>query len=125
MYCDEELPFVNSIEVDILDKIIANPKTFDAAHKFAKKFGMIGNWRDLTHLLMKLQWVDNGFDDELKENYYSWNIDNFIDFIGGNYIPAFDCRYQLPYLAEKWKAVYEFYNPDIHTHAQFILRRND
>ena len=79
----------------------------------------------MTHLLMKLQWVDNGFDDELKEDYYSWNIDDFIDEIGGGYIPAFDCRYQLPYLSEKWKSEYGWYNPDIHTHAQFILRRDD
>jgi len=125
MYCDEKLPFINSIEVDILDKIIADPKTLEATHKFVKKFGTIENWRDMTHLLMKLQWVDNGFDDELKEDYYSWDIDDFIDEIGGRYIPAFDCRYQLSYLAEKWKNEYEFYNPDIHTHAQFILRRDD
>ena len=79
----------------------------------------------MTHLLMKLQWVDNGWEDELKENYYSWNINEFIDDIGRNYIPSFECHYQLPYLGEKWKKEYGWYNPDIHTHAQFILRRDD
>lgn len=126
MYCDEKLPFLNGIEKDIVDAIVHHgTRYFEAAQKFARKFGLINDWHDMTHLLMKLQWVDNGFDDELKEDYYSWNIDDFIDEIGGGYIPAFDCRYQLPYLAEKWKNEYGFYNPDIHTHAQFILRRDD
>ena len=127
MYCDEKLPFLNGIQNEIVDKIVHNggSEAFEAAQRFARKFGLIENWRDMTHLLMKLQWIDNGFDDELKEDYYSWKIDDFINLLGNQYIPAFDCRYQLPYLAEKWKNEYGFYNPDIHTHAQFILRRDD
>ena len=120
MYCDESLLFT----VPSFDTVW-NPLPAGPSADFCARFGPIFDWRDMTHLLMKLQWVDNGWEDELKENYYSWNIDKFIDDIGGKYITSFDCRYQLPYLGEKWKKEYGWYNPDIHTHAQFILRRDD
>lgn len=120
MYCDEHLPFT----VPTFDTVWG-PLPAGASIDFCDRFGPIKDWRDMTHLLMKLQWVDNGWEDELKEDYYSWTIDKFINDIGGNYIPSFDCRYQLPYLGEKWKKEYGWYNPDIHTHAQFILRRDD
>lgn len=126
MYCDEFIPFVVSHnEHQLIDAFSADKKLEKHAREFTKTFGPIMNWRDMTHMLMKLQWMDNGWEDELKENYYSWTIDKFIDDIGGNYITSFECRYQLPYLSEKWKKEYEWYNPDIHTHAQFILRRAD
>lgn len=126
MYCDEFIPFVVSHnEHQLIDAFSADKKLRKHAREFTRKFGPIMNWRDMTHMLMKLQWMDNGWEDELKENYYSWTIDKFIDDIGGNYITSFECRYQLPYLSEKWKKEYEWYNPDIHTHAQFILRRAD
>lgn len=120
MYCDESLPFTTPSFNTVWGPLPAGPSA-----DFCTHFGPIKDWRDMTHLLMKLQWVDNGWEDELKENYYSWNIDKFVDDIGGNYITSFDCRYQLPYLGEKWKKEYGWYNPDIHTHAQFILRRDD
>lgn len=121
MYCDEVLSFTYVQHMtDLWAKL---PDHYP--QEFIQKFGYVLNWRDMTHLLMKLQWIDNGWEDELKENYYSWNIDKFIDDIGGEYIPSFECRYQLPYLSEKWKKEYGWYNPDIHTHAQFILRRDD
>lgn len=124
MYCDEELPY-NKDYCNIVDQLRDNKEIISYVTDFVHTFGFLKNWKDLTHLLMKLQWIDNGWEDELKENYYSWNIDKFIDDIGGEYIPSFECRYQLPYLAEKWKREYGWYNPDIHTHAQFILRRDD
>jgi len=124
MYCDEELPY-NKDFFNIVDQLQYNKKTISYVNEFVNTFGLLKSWKELTHLLMKLQWIDNGWEDELKENYYSWTIDKFISDIGGNYIPSFDCRYQLPYLGEKWKKEYGWYNPDIHTHAQFILRRDD
>ena len=120
MYCDESLPFT----VPSFDTVWG-PLPAGASIGFVNHFGPIKDWRDMTHFLMKLQWIDNGWEDELQEDYYSWTIDKFIDDICRNYIPSFDCRYQLPYLGEKWKKEYGWYNPDIHTHAQFILRRDD
>ncbi len=122
MYCDEHLPFTKPTFSEIW-----GPLPYQCCVEFVDKFGMITDWRSMTHLLMKLQWKDNGWEEELKEDYYSWDIDKFIKdiSIGGEYIPSFDCRYQLPYLGEKWKKEYGWYNPDIHTHAQFILRRDD
>lgn len=120
MYCDEYLPFTTPSF-----GVVWGPLPFSACADFVDHFGNVNTWRDMTHLLMKLQWINNGWEDELKENYYSWTIDQFIDDIGGKYITSFDCRYQLPYLGEKWKKEYGWYNPDIHTHAQFILRRED
>lgn len=121
MYCDEPLTFTKIEDMKLLWGQL--PAYYTA--EFIDKCGCILTWRNMTHLLMKLQWIDNGWEDELKENYYSWNIDKFIDDIGGKYITSFECRYQLPYLGEKWKKEYGWYNPDIHTHAQFILRRDD
>jgi len=120
MYCDDPISFA-SIEqmTEIWDKL---PDHYP--QEFIKKFGTVLNWRDLTHLLMKLQWVDNGWEDEMKENYFSWTLEKLYPIIGA-YSPCFEARYQLPYLSEKWKKEYEWYNPDIHTHAQFILRRDD
>ena len=119
MYCDEHLPFT----IPSFDTVWG-PLPAGASADFCTRFGPIRDWRDMTHLLMKLQWIDNGWEDELKEDYYSWTIEQFLDDIGGRYIPGFECRYQLPYLSEKWKEQYGWYNPDIHTHAQFILRRD-
>lgn len=121
MYCDEYIPFAS--EKQFLD--IWGPLPASKTMEFTDKFGKLNNWRDMTHLLMKLQWRDNGWEEEMKEDYYSWNIHDFLDFLDDKYIPSFECRYQLPYLSEYWKKKYNWYNPDIHTHAQFILRRND
>ena len=120
MYCDDPISFT-SIEqmMEIWDKL---PDHYP--QEFIKKFGLVFNWRDLTHLLMKLQWIDNGWEDEMKENYFSWTLDKLYSIIGG-YSTCFEARYQLPYLSELWKEKYDWYNPDIHTHAQFILRRDD
>lgn len=121
MYCDEHIPFTS--ENQYLK--VWGPLPAGQTIEFENKFGHINDWHDITHFLMKLQWVDNGWENEMEENYYSWNIHNLLDFLDDKYIPSFDCRYQLPYLSEKWKKEYDWYNPDIHTHAQFILRRND
>lgn len=120
MYCDERLPFTIPTHEEVWGPLPAG-KTKEFEHAF----GPTTDWRNMTHFLMKLQWVDNGWDREMEEDYYSWTIEKFLDDIGGKYIPCFDCRYQLPYLSEKWKKEYNWYNPDIHTHAQFILRRDD
>ena len=120
MYCDERLPFTTPTREEVWGPLPAG-KTVEFEHAF----GPTTDWRNMTHFLMKLQWVDNGWEREMEEDYYSWTIEKFLDDIGGKYIPGFDCRYQLPYLSEKWKNEYGWYNPDIHTHAQFILRRED
>ena len=120
MYCDEHIPFNSLEQFDEIWNLLPAKESAD----FVEWFGPITQWCDMMHLLMKLQWKDNGWEDEMKEDYFSWRIDDFIDMIK-DYIPAFDCRYQLPYLSEKWKKEYGFYNPDLHTHAQFILRRDD
>jgi SAM-dependent methyltransferase len=120
MYCDEHLPFTTPTYDEVWGPLPALQ-----TRQFEKTFGPLTDWRDMTHFLMKLQWIDNGWDEEMEEDYYSWTIEKFLDDIGGNYIPEFECKYQLPYLGEKWKNAYNWYNPDIHTHAQFILRRDD
>ena len=120
MYCDEHIPFASAAQYDQ----VWGPLSALRCSQFVNKFGKIKDWRDMMHLLMKLQWMDNGWEEELNENYFSWTIEKFIDIIG-SYITIFDCRYQLPYLGEKWKKEYGWYLPDIHTHAQFILRRDN
>jgi hypothetical protein len=68
---------------------------------------------------MKVQWRDNGYEQELKEDYFSWNIHDLVRSIG-NYDIIFETHYMLPYYYEQWK-----FSPKLCTHAQFILRRRD
>jgi len=126
MYCDDPIEFSyhGGDPVDILTIINKTKKQLRYAEEFKDKFGVISNWCDMAHFLMKLQWVNNGWEDEMKENYFSWTLDKLYPTIGA-YSPCFEARYQLPYLSEKWKNEYKWYNPDVHTHAQFILRRDD
>lgn len=126
MYCDDPVEFGSGGDaVDILTIIDKIQNQIKYAKEFKNKFGVITNWRDMTHLLMKLQWVNNGWENELEENYFSWKLEDILRLTGNNYSPVFECRYQLPYLSEKWRKEYNWYNPDIHTHAQFILRRDN
>ena len=118
MYCDDPVQFPDFDSWMDIWKLLPEKER----NEFAYKFG-VHDWRDLTHLFMKLQWVDNGWKDEMKENYFSWTLDKLYSFIG-DYTPCFEARYQLPYLSEKWRKEYGWYNPDVHTHAQFILRRD-
>ena len=91
-------------------------------NKYINKFGYIKKMKDLVHFLMKYQWRDNDYEQELKENYFAWRIRDVKKLVG-NYNTIFEAHYMLPYYVEQWK-IYGI-GPDVHTHAQFILRRND
>lgn len=102
--------------------------------EYENQFDYMHSPKNITHFLMKYQWKDNGWEDELKENYYSWDINDFIKIIDdieydrehGDmtcYDLVFSNYYQLPFLTEKWLNEYGIYNVSAHTHAQFILRR--
>ena len=127
MYCDDPVNFATSnFEVTpMLDTMVRNygVRMMDKFREYRDRYGALKDWRDFTQLLMKVQWIDNGWEEEMKEDYFSWTLDKLYPIIGA-YSPCFECRYQLPYLSEKWKKEYGWYNPDIHTHAQFILRRD-
>ncbi len=129
MYCDDPVPFVkSSAEVSpMLVKLVAKMGTRirDRINDYANVHGPLKDWRDWTQFLMKIQWADNGWKEELTEDYFSWSIDKLLNVLFTDYSTCFECRYQLPYLTEKWKKEYDWYNPEIHTHAQFILRRDD
>lgn len=126
MYCDDPVPFTARDNIagitNTLTHAASNEKAFT---DFIHKFGPISNYSDVAHYLMKIQWYGNGWEQELKENYFSWNIYDFIHDIGDKYNIMFECRYQLPYLTELWTRNLGWYNPDVHTHAQFILRREE
>lgn len=102
--------------------------------EYESHFDYIHSPKHITHFLMKYQWKDNGWEDELKENYYSWDINDLLKLVDdieydkehGDrtcYDLVFSNYYQLPYLTEKWLNEYGIYNVNAHTHAQFILRR--
>lgn len=94
--------------------------------KFVDKFGNIKTWKDMIHFLMKYQWRDNGYEEELEENYFSWTLKDLISLLTiddeDTYITIYENQYILPYYWEQWK---KFIGPSMHTHAQFILRRDD
>ena len=94
--------------------------------EYETAFDFMHSPESITHFLMKYQWKDNGWEDELKENYFSYTIEDFLHkMCRWQYTTVFESHYQLPYLTEKWKKEYGFFVPYAHTHAQFILRRNE
>ena len=90
--------------------------------EFEQTEGSICTLKGLLHFLMKYQWKDNGWEQELTENYFSWTITQFLALVNFNYIRTFEAHYMLPYYDEKWKAL-QMLPTEINTHAQFVLRR--
>ena len=88
-------------------------------NQFQDKQESVLNNRGLLHFLMKYQWIDNGWEEELDENYFSWDIETFRKIIGQSYKVIYENHYTLPYLVEQWQPY--FFQPNWHTHAQFIL----
>lgn len=92
--------------------------------EFEQVFGDLTTPYNLIHFLMKYQWKDNGWADEMEEDYFSWNFPA-IDHTLWNYDDyniIFRANYMLPYLYQCWKNSgldCEAYT----THGQFILER--
>lgn len=103
--------------VDMVNKCQPHLKDFEAIYGSTKQA------KNLIHFLMKYQWKDNGWETELNENYFAWTIEDFEQLVKYNYTVVFENYYQLPFLTESWKEM--FFLPNLHTHAQFILRRDD
>lgn len=90
---------------------------------FEDNFSSICSTKYLHHFLMKYQWRENGWDEEMEEDYFSWNIKDFVNMIGP-YSVIFENHYMLPYYREQWHK-HDMYPVEANTHAQFILRRWD
>lgn len=90
---------------------------------FEDDFSSICSTKYLHHFLMKYQWRENGWDEEMEEDYFSWNIKDFVNMIG-SYSVIFENHYMLPYYREQWRK-HDMYPVEANTHAQFILRRWD
>lgn len=105
---------------NIIEKLHIDKKYIESFERF---HGSIATEKGMLHFLMKYQWKDNGWAQELDENYFSWNLRDLIEIIGP-YQKLFEAYYMLPYYAEKWRDL-DLYPSSQHTHAQFILRRND
>ena len=90
---------------------------------FEDEFSSICSTKYLHHFLMKYQWRENGWDEEMEEDYFSWNIKDFINMVG-QYSIIFENHYMLPYYREQWHK-HGMYPVEANTHAQFILRRWD
>lgn len=115
-----------TIVLDVYNAIKTNVISEDAILSFEKHSGdLLLGCKKLSHFLMKYQWIDNGWEDELKEDYYAFDIKKFLKLIQNKYDIIFETHYQLSYLLEMWKKKYNIYLPKLHTHAQFILRRDD
>ena len=88
---------------------------------FEDQFSSICSVKFLYHFLMKYQWHKNGWEEEMEEDYFSWNIKDFMSIIGQHDI-IFESHYMLPYYREQWYKN-ELFPIEANTHAQFILRR--
>lgn len=91
-------------------------------HNFEEIHESIMTTKGLLHFLMKYQWKDNGWKDEMQENYFSWQLHDFLSLVRYDYTRTFEAHYMLPYYDEKWKALH-LVPSTVHTHAQFVLRR--
>ena len=91
--------------------------------EFEDEFGSVCSVKNIHHFLMKYQWHENGWDEEMQENYFAWNIKDFLHAVD-EYTLVFDAYYMLPYYREKWFNL-GLYPIEANTHAQFILRRWD
>lgn len=105
---------------EIINALQVEPKYID---DFECHHDSIVNEKGMLHFLMKYQWKDNDWKQELEEDYFSWTLDELLDIVG-DYNKLFEAYYMLPYYAEKWKEL-DLDPAFYHTHAQFILRRDD
>lgn len=106
-----------------LDTIVKNAKLDEnAIEDFEHKFGSILNWKNLIHFLIKYQWINNGWEEELEEDYFSLNFSNFGALLDTDYRLIFNAQYTLPYLTQLWKP-YRLKTDFFTTHGQFILER--
>ena len=94
----------------------------DYIHNFEEIHESIMTIKGLLHFLMKYQWKDNGWKDEMQENYFSWQLHDFLCLIDYKYTRTFETHYMLPYYDEKWQTLHMLPSL-VHTHAQFVLRR--
>jgi hypothetical protein len=89
---------------------------------FEVEFGNITSTKNLVHFLMKYQWKDNGWYDELDEDYFAWTMSDLKEMLMYYYDVIFETHYMLPYYINKWEPV-GLTPKEIHTHIQLILRR--
>lgn len=121
MYYDDSDRYLRFAHVkEIIDALQVEPKYIDDFECFHRS---IVTEKGMLHFLMKYQWKDNDWKQELREDYFSWTLDELLAIVG-DYNKLFEAYYMLPYYAEKWKEL-DLDPAFYHTHAQFILRRED
>ena len=111
------------LDYSYVDNIIDN-MNIDRSYieKFEYMRESICTLKGLVHFLMKYQWRNNGWDQELEEDYFSWNIDEFLRLTNYAYTRTFEAHYMLPYYDEKWKDL-KLLPLEVNTHAQYVFRR--
>ena len=105
-----------SLLTSIMDKV-----DMKYLEEFEEKFGSTAHIKNFIHFLLKYQWKDNGWDDEMEENYFILRP-TAIDFLTENYKEIFKARYVLPHLRRKWEKLGIDCNR-FRTHIQVIFER--
>lgn len=112
---DTTLPKVKD---SVWDLVISNVET-SYRDEFEEKFGSTMEIKNFIHFLLKYQWKDNGWDEEMKENYFALKPSS-IPFLAANYREIFKNRYVLPHLRHKFESM--GINCDIfRTHIQVVF----
>lgn len=94
--------------------------------EFQKKFNCSSLYRtdDFLHFMMKYQWKDNGWEEELEEDYFSFNVEDFMTLINEDeYRIVYINQYLLPFYADKWAYLKLDPYRDT-THIQLVIRHN-
>lgn len=91
--------------------------------EFQNKYGPIMCNTHFLHFMMKYQWKDNGWEEELEEDYFAWKVYNLLDLINPKeYKVIYQYQYLLPFYADKW--AYLDLDPfKDTTHIQLVIRR--
>lgn len=113
---------------EVLDRLFrATDKDFSLDNKLEEfqrdsiRGGAITILKNYIHFLLKY-WHTTDWNTIIKENYFSYDIDEFIETFIKQYVVRVKRRYYLPYIHSKWKKDFDI---DIkeNTHINVLLEK--
>ena len=90
---------------------------------FEEKFGSTEEIKNFIHFLLKYQWKDNGWEEEIKKDYFTLDP-HYFPMMSSEYKEIFKSRYVLPYLRHKWEKL-GIDCDRFRTHIQVIFERKN
>lgn len=114
MLCPQEQPLPPTYR----DRIV-NKTDLKLVEDFESQYGRIEGDINLLHFLLKYTYTDN-WEHELKENYFSYKLDNILAVLKDNTMMYFE-RYTMPFIKMSIKLDYNI-NLSLPTHYKLIMK---